>query len=374
MPLERRGKEFILTVRGHVDFTKAFCKKHIPADMYVDAVKQHTTAGGAKKVYTHHGERLFQSAWTSALKKYNDEAPEGHKLVLEHIQCSKGQGKRLTTSPVYKQIMQKDDTYIEWSTSDDLPEPMDANVQQPEVVAVYVNVQPEVQQQQPDELYHREALNRAEQAALKAGQDVLQAEQSVLLAEQVVLEAQMDVLAATRALQVANADLTAKKIHASAKKQEVSQLREAYHEPKRARLSSAGVYVLKNTVDDTYYVGKSDNVEARISEHLAGTGAACTLISGPTSISVAPLTKGSAEDLESWERDETLERMHKHGLDKVRGWIYSTSWAKLSDETRRQAWEQICARKELCYKCGDKSHFAAQCGASRGTKPDCYYG
>ena len=146
---------------------------------------------------------------------------------------------------------------------------------------------------------------------------------------------------------------------------------------KRSRLSEevepplAGVYVLKNPQHNIYYVGKSDNVRARIGEHLAGTGAVCTREFGPTSVRVSPLTKGSTADLEAWERDETLELMYVHGIDKVRGWVFASSWAKLNQVEHEMAWRQICARKDLCYMCGEKGHFGTQCKGGR--KHHCYY-
>ena len=128
-----------------------------------------------------------------------------------------------------------------------------------------------------------------------------------------------------------------------------------------ASASASGVYVLKLS-DNTYYVGQSTNKEARIEQHRTGGGASFTAELGSTSVSVAPFTMGQTTDLEAWERAETLERMHKHGINNVRGWVYVTP--VMSPHQREDAFQQICARKQLCSTCGRPSHFAAQCFAN----------
>ena len=128
-----------------------------------------------------------------------------------------------------------------------------------------------------------------------------------------------------------------------------------------ASASASGVYVLKLS-DNTYYVGQSTNKEARIEQHRTGGGASFTAELGSTSVSTAPFTMGQTTDLEGWERAETLERMHKHGINNVRGWVYVTP--VMSPQQREDAFQQICARKQLCSTCGRPSHFAAQCFAN----------
>ena len=125
--------------------------------------------------------------------------------------------------------------------------------------------------------------------------------------------------------------------------------------------SKKGVYVLR-LEDSTYYVGKSTDIEARILQHKSGNGASFTASLGETAVSVALMTRGSIEDLEAWERAETLERMYKHGIRNVRGWMFVTP--VLSTEQQELAFQQICARKELCSICGRHTHFAAQCFAN----------
>ena len=54
--------------------------------------------------------------------------------------------------------------------------------------------------------------------------------------------------------------------------------------------------------------------------------------------------------------------MHRHGIDKVRGWLYTTP--VMSPDQREEAFRQVCARKGLCGTCGRGGHLAAQCFAN----------
>ena len=122
--------------------------------------------------------------------------------------------------------------------------------------------------------------------------------------------------------------------------------------------SQAGVYVLR-LEDGSYYVGESTNKDARVAQHRAGQGASFTAALGATAVREEPLTKDCGGDLEAWERAETLERMHKHGIVKVRGWIFTTP--VMSPDQHEEAFRQVCSRKKLCATCGSYGHFASTC-------------
>ena len=84
---------------------------------------------------------------------------------------------------------------------------------------------------------------------------------------------------------------------------------------------AAGIYVLQ-LEGARVYVGKSmSNVTTRVLEHFTSGGSAWTKKFQPLT-QIQPITKPT-EDLESWERAETLERMWQHGIDNVRGWGYT---------------------------------------------------
>lgn len=121
---------------------------------------------------------------------------------------------------------------------------------------------------------------------------------------------------------------------------------------------AAGVYVLKG--GDMYYVGKSVDVEARVAQHRAGKGGVVPQHMGEWT-RVPPATAGAADDLEAWERKETLHLMRCYGVERVRGWMFTS--VALSEEQRAAAFAQVCERYDLCRRCGRDSHFAAQCYA-----------
>jgi predicted GIY-YIG superfamily endonuclease len=121
----------------------------------------------------------------------------------------------------------------------------------------------------------------------------------------------------------------------------------------------SGIYVLLTT-SGLYYVGKSNDIDSRIKDHQRGLGAACLYGSQFQEIP-SLLTSGSASDLESWERNETLHRMLAHGIENVRGWMFTST--ELSDNDLEDAFRQICEKFDLCRRCGRNSHFAYQCFA-----------
>ena len=131
---------------------------------------------------------------------------------------------------------------------------------------------------------------------------------------------------------------------------------------KSAESLEGGVYVLQRP-DGGFYVGKSCNIKERLRQHAEGSGAACAK---GNCRRVPPLTQ-PCEDLEAWERAEVLARMLKHGIDKVRGWMYTTQ--ELSEAQAEHAFSQVCEKYDLCRKCGKRGHFAKSCRVQAGKRP-----
>jgi len=125
----------------------------------------------------------------------------------------------------------------------------------------------------------------------------------------------------------------------------------------------AGVYALKmQGMPFKYYVGSSQTVMARISQHRRGEGAVCT--KGATLIEQLPLvTMGSVESMDDWERAETLTLMYTMGIEHVRGWRFAQR--ELSDKQKEEIIGSICARNKLCDRCGFGSHMISACYARR---------
>jgi predicted GIY-YIG superfamily endonuclease len=117
----------------------------------------------------------------------------------------------------------------------------------------------------------------------------------------------------------------------------------------------AGVYVLRNTRTNVYYVGKSMNIETRLLQHREDNG-------NDTLTREGTMTVGSVHDLESWERNEVLTRMYRNGMDGVRGWRY-TDKGPLSMEDKISARNDIMEKFDLCRRCGHNNHFIDKCFA-----------
>ena len=121
--------------------------------------------------------------------------------------------------------------------------------------------------------------------------------------------------------------------------------------------SSAGVYAIEDH-SGKVYVGKSMNTQKRFKEHTRGSGT--SFLKG-TIKKRQTVTNGSKSDMESWERNETLERMYRNGISNVRGWMFTT--AVLTEQQTQDAFNQICEKYDLCRKCGRNNHFMAKCYA-----------
>jgi predicted GIY-YIG superfamily endonuclease len=127
---------------------------------------------------------------------------------------------------------------------------------------------------------------------------------------------------------------------------------------KKRRDDEAGIYSIQDSTGKVY-VGKSMNVKKRVGEHMQGLGTSF-LCSGEIT-PIKTITSGSKEDLESWERSETLAQMYRKGIKNVRGWMYTSH--SLSEQQIHDAFGQVCEKFDLCRKCGRNSHFVDKCFA-----------
>lgn len=130
-----------------------------------------------------------------------------------------------------------------------------------------------------------------------------------------------------------------------------------------------GIYVLYGK--GYYYVGKAlHNVAARVAQHRHDNNGATfckKVMKGRFERVPLLVSQGSLDDLESWERNETLHRMRAHGIERVRGWMFTS--VRLTPKQRMDAFRQICEKFDLCRKCGSGAHFASDCALKKARVP-----
>ena len=118
-----------------------------------------------------------------------------------------------------------------------------------------------------------------------------------------------------------------------------------------------GVYVLKLN-NGKYYVGKSEtSVKNRLKHHFSGNGSEWTKLHGI--IGKIDTSTGPMDDIESWERAETLHVALKYGIENVRGHQFTRSVLRDSDINDFE--KQVCERKDLCRRCGRNGHMISRC-------------
>ena len=123
-----------------------------------------------------------------------------------------------------------------------------------------------------------------------------------------------------------------------------------------------GIYVLELN-SGKYYVGKSNNIKSRISQHSAGSDKCAVFIksNGGVKRPTKPLTPRE-ENHCNWEKNETIARMIQHGFNHVRGWEY-TSNKDLSKFDYYAIRKELLGSTDRCRKCGNSGHMSNNCYA-----------
>ena len=115
------------------------------------------------------------------------------------------------------------------------------------------------------------------------------------------------------------------------------------------------VYVLKLEYDN-YYVGESNDVKRRIWLHENGNGSAWTkkynVIEQQNTI--------TKKQKHLWELSETLQQIALHGINNVRGSMF-TNPNFLSKQEKIMAAQLFCEMNNFCRKCGKSGHFITSC-------------
>jgi predicted GIY-YIG superfamily endonuclease len=141
------------------------------------------------------------------------------------------------------------------------------------------------------------------------------------------------------------------------------------------------IYILQ-LEDDKYYVGKSNDVDARIAQHFDGFGSEWTKIYPP--IAVIEVIEGDEFDEDKY----TKIYMKKYGIDHVRGGSYAQ--VNLSENIIKHIEKELlssddrcyickgnhfaknCPNKLTCYTCGEVGHTSPQCRFSRKGSMKCH--
>jgi len=120
---------------------------------------------------------------------------------------------------------------------------------------------------------------------------------------------------------------------------------------------TTNIYVLR-LEGGRYYVGKSEDVMNRYSQHLKGSGSSWTRKHKPIAL------EKTFENVSPFQEDSiTKEYMSKHGIDKVRGGSYVE--VELSDFHKNALNMEIWGEKDLCSQCGRKGHWVKDCHATK---------
>ena len=113
------------------------------------------------------------------------------------------------------------------------------------------------------------------------------------------------------------------------------------------------IYILK-LQNGKYYVGKTDNIEQRIQQHMNGT--ACSWTKKHSLISVEKIIPNASD----FDEDKyTKEYMAVYGIDNVRGGTYVSE--ELDESQYNTVQKEIWGAKNLCTQCGRDGHFVKYC-------------
>lgn len=118
---------------------------------------------------------------------------------------------------------------------------------------------------------------------------------------------------------------------------------------------TTNIYVLR-LEGNRFYIGKTDNVQQRLQQHMQGQGSNWTRKYKPLSL------EKTIKNASPFEEDKvTKEYMAKYGVDKVRGGSYVQM--DLSHEQTASLERELRGAKDLCTKCGRSGHFVKDCYA-----------
>lgn len=115
------------------------------------------------------------------------------------------------------------------------------------------------------------------------------------------------------------------------------------------------VYILR-LAGGNWYVGKTDNFQKRMEEHVRGGGSAWT--SMHKVVKVEKVVEGASP----FDEDRYVkEYMAKYGIDKVRGGSYVSE--RLDHVSVAALERELRGASDCCMRCGRNNHFVKDCYA-----------
>jgi predicted GIY-YIG superfamily endonuclease len=113
------------------------------------------------------------------------------------------------------------------------------------------------------------------------------------------------------------------------------------------------LYVLR-LMSEKFYIGKSQNIEKRISDHFINRGAEWTKLYKP--LEVIEIIK----NVDNFEEDKKVKQyMLKYGIESVRGGTYSK--INLSKNEIFFIKKELYTAMDMCFNCGSTEHFISKC-------------
>ena len=119
---------------------------------------------------------------------------------------------------------------------------------------------------------------------------------------------------------------------------------------------TTNVYVLQ-LEQGKYYVGRTNNVEERIREHMSGIGSEWTTLYKP--VAIIEIIENCNADMEDIV---TKKYMGVYGRDNVRGGSYCrVNLPNLKLPARKKNLQEKRNNNDQCFRCGSRKHFVADC-------------